>query len=86
MASKPKPTMTERTNGYVRWGPIITLLISLAIAVLGASAFLDAQHSSTAYHDGAVGKDMFEEFTKRIDQTLLEIRTDVKEIRRELRR
>lgn len=77
--------MTDK-NGYVRWGALITLLVSIVAATFIATAFLVAQHASVGAHSEAVHKDQFYEFGKRLDDTLSAIRVDLKEIRKELRR
>lgn len=83
----PQPTriMTSK-NGYVRWGPLITLLAAIVVACFSGSAFLVAQHSSIGAHSEAVHKDQFVECVKRLDDKLDAIRVDLQEIRKELRR
>ena len=71
-------------NGYVRWVSLVALLCALVASVIGASAFLVAQHSNVETHSGAVKKDQFIEFAKRIDERLDVISSDIKEIRKEI--
>ena len=71
-------------NGYVRWVPLITLLIAMVVGLLGASAYLVGQHDDKETHHEAVHKARFDEFAKRIDANLIEIKISLKEIHKEL--
>lgn len=57
--------------GFVSWSKLIPILLVVIVSTIGAATFVTVQHGSLSHHDGAMGKDRFDDFRKQFDAYII---------------